>query len=360
MVTVIVTRHFDFGSEWQSAQEIWIQPYGILERKSVPTLAQFIRERIEPKVKEPDVENGEQRREKRFRWLRTALKLLSTHAIGRQPLDKITTEHVADYADHRLDGGLSLGTVNRELRVLRRILRIAVEWNVIENAPKVTMAGNEPFRIRVVGNSEFSQYLLHASPLLADVAVILNDTGLRPDELHRLRWEDMSFLNGRYGALSVRCGKTDAARRTFPMTPRVRCVLEARHVSADQPRSGWIFPTKDSKSGHMTHSTLRKAHSRAQKLSNVEPFPLYSLRHTFATRLALSPRMDAWTLCKIMGWSSLAVAMRYIHPSEEKVLEAFGQKPGLNETGDKTGDIAPLVAEPPVLELSVNPTIAVV
>jgi integrase len=200
---------------------------------------------------------------------------------------------------------------------------------------------------------------LCASPLLADVASILNDTGLRPDELHRLRWEDITFVNGRYGALSVCYGKTDAARRTLPMTSRVRCILEARHVSAGKPTSGWIFPAP-SKSGYMSHSSLKKAHAKALRLSKVAQFLLYSLRHTFATRLALSPSMDAWTLCKIMGWSSLAVAMRYIHPSEERVLEAFGQKPELSETGDKTGDSATAAAQQGMLELSVTHTAAVV
>jgi hypothetical protein len=70
------------------------------------------------------------------------------------------------------------------------------------------------------------------------------------------------------------------------------------------------------------------------KNSKVRPFLLYTLRHTFATRIA--PHVDAWTLCKIMGWSSLSVAMRYIHPSEERVLEAIarlgGHKNGHNES----------------------------
>jgi hypothetical protein len=37
-----------------------------------------------------------------------------------------------------------------------------------------------------------------------------------------------------------------------------------------------------------------------------------------------------------MGWSSLSVAMRYIHPSEDRVLDAFsgigGHKNGYNIT----------------------------
>jgi len=53
----------------------------------------------------------------------------------------------------------------------------------------------------------------------------------------------------------------------------------------------------------------------------VRPFVLYSLRHSFATKLA--SHVDAWTLCKIMGWSSLSVAMTYVHPSEDRVLEVI-------------------------------------
>jgi integrase len=165
------------------------------------------------------------------------------------------------------------------------------------------MAGAEPGRDRVVTEQKFSRYLVHASPLLADVAVILYNCGLRPDELHRLRWEDIGFASARYGTLSVREGKTAAARRTLPMTARVRCILEARHLSTGCSAPGWIFPSQDSKSGHITHASLRKAHQKALKMSKVRPFLLYSLRHSFATRLATSPSMDAGTLCKIMGWA---------------------------------------------------------
>jgi integrase len=338
--------------------ELALGHFGILEQKPIPTLAQFIAERIAPKATANDaVENDAPRRAKRFRWLRTAIKPLSTHAIGKLELDRITSEHVAAFVDARLDEDLSIGTVNRELRVLRRILRLAVEWNAVDKAPRVAMAGDDPFRVRVVTDSEFAQYLLHASPLLADVTSILNDTGLRPDELHRLRWEDLSFSTGRYGSLSVRHGKTKAARRPLPMTARVRCILEARSINAGRPTDGWVFAA-ESKSGHITHSSLRKAHARALLRSGVAPLPIYSLRHTFATRLALSPNMDAWTLCRIMGWSSLTVAMRYIHPSGDRVLAAFEHRE-LSSTGDKTGDSAPQGDQQPVLELSASPAVAV-
>jgi Phage integrase family/ATP dependent DNA ligase domain len=152
-------------------------------------------------------------------------------------------------------------------------------------------------------------------------------------------------------AVSVRFGKTDAARRTLPMTPRVRCILSGRHVGARSPAAGWIFPAP-TEEGHVNHDSLKKAHAKAIRLSKIQPFVIYSLRHTFATRIA--PHVDAWTLCKIMGWASLSVAMKYIHPSEQRVLAAFGQQAELSMSGDKSGDILPTTVEQRVLELSAN------
>jgi integrase len=84
------------------------------------------------------------------------------------------------------------------------------------------------------------------------------------------------------------------------------------------------------KSGQIDHNTLNKQHRNALTLSGVRPFVIYSLRHTFATQIA--PQVDAWTLCKIMEWSSLSVAMTYIHPSDERVLDAFSNA-GRHKTG---------------------------
>jgi hypothetical protein len=50
--------------------------------------------------------------------------------------------------------------------------------------------------------------------------------------------------------------------------------------------------------------------------------------------MRIAPHVDAWTFCKIMGWASLSVAMRYIHPSDGRALAAFTNRE-LIEGGDK-------------------------
>src|SRR5438105_9842125 len=140
-------------------------------------------------------------------------------------------------------------------------------------------------------------------------------------EVNPERWENVSFANGRHGTILITSGKTAAARRILPLTPRARAVLESRWNEVGKPAEGWVCPAP-TKSGHADHSTVKKQHIRALKPSGVRPFVLYSLRHTFLTRLAESG-CYAWSLARIAGWSDVSISKPYLHPSDEAVLAAM-------------------------------------
>jgi integrase len=214
--------------------------------------------------------------------------------------------------------------------VLRRALNLAVEWHVIDAAPKIKALGGERRRERVVTGEEEARYLAFASEPLASVAILLADTGMRPEECFRLRWESLIWLNGRNGTLRVTHGKTAAARRVLPMTSKVRNMLENRWIVAGKPEEGWIWPAR-TRSGHIEPNSIYGQHLAALQASNVRPFVLYSLRHTFLTRLGASG-CDAWTLARIAGHSSVAISSRYVHPSEDAVFEAMSRLGG-HKTG---------------------------
>src|SRR5207244_7629360 len=110
--------------------------------------------------------------------------------------------------------------------------RLAVEWGTLDSAPRIELLSGERHREHVVTREEETRYLAAASQLLSEVASVLADTGLRPDECHRMRWEEITWVNGRNGTLLVTHGKTAAARRVLPMTPRsqdgARTALDSR------------------------------------------------------------------------------------------------------------------------------------
>ena len=256
--------------------------------------------------------------------------------LAGSPLDQITGELASEFAAHRLRMGMQVSTANNSLRVLRRILNLAVEWNVLSAAPKVKVLSGERRRERVITLEEEARYLAAAPELLGSITSVLADTGMRPEECFRLARENVTWHNGRNGVLLVTTGKTAAARRVIPMTPRVRTVLESRWEAAGKPEEGWVWPAQ-TKSRHVEPSSLRKQHASTFKAlaeeaarrdeKPVRSFVLYSLRHTFLTRLGQSG-CDAWTLARIAGHASIAVSARYVHPSEDAVLDSMSRLGG--------------------------------
>jgi integrase len=68
---------------------------------------------------------------------------------------------------------------------------------------------------------------------------------------------------------------------------------------------------------------MQHPHEKAIEDAKLEGFPFYCWRHTFGTRAAQSG-MDRFTLARLMGHSSPAVAARYyIHVTESHVAAGF-------------------------------------
>ena len=282
---------------------------GIRERRPVPTLAEFAERDFLPFAYSTFAAKP-----KTLEYYTNGVKnLLAYEALVKMPMSAITTEKIRGHVAKRQNQGLQVSSINRELEVLRWMLRLASEWGKVEKAPpRVSMLSGERHRERVLTREEETVYLDAAPPLARDVAAILFDCGLRPGECFSLRPE-----NYRDGSIHILDGKTKAARRRIPVTQRVASILDMRLTSLE---GDWIFPAP-TKSGHIEKSSLRKQHRRACKESDVEAFVLYSIRHTCLTRWAAY--MDPHTLAYLAGHSDMATTRRYVHPEDHTVREAM-------------------------------------
>lgn len=258
-------------------------------------------------------------------------RLLTFAAIADAPLDAITGETVSRYARHRQEvAENSVVTVNGDLRTLRRILRLAVEWGRLDRAPIIHELPQSKGRDRVVSFAEEALYLAKASGNLRDAAILAVDTGMRPNsELFPLRWADVNLTpstEAPHGVVHVRQGKTDSAQRSLPLTPRAAEVLQRRRKAAEakseESPSPFVFPG-DGIKGHVI--SMQHPHVKALEDAGLKSFEFYCWRHTFGTRAAQSG-MDRFTLARLMGHSSPAVAARYyIHVTETHVAAGFGK-----------------------------------
>ena len=330
---------------------------GIREKKSVPTFSEFARTEFLPFIDSRFVNKP-----KTLEYYRNGVKSLSAFApIATANLDSISTADMTGFISKRRKAGLKVSSINRELEVLRRMLRLAFEWNTLERLPiRVQMLPGENQRDRVLMNEEESHYFkatiavgdailaAHAKALegiraargemprepedpflLRDVTTVLLDCGLRPEEAFRLRWQHL-----RDGALHIPYGKTENSRRRIPMTNRVEALLSMRR---QQDSVDWVFPAA-TRSGHIEKSSLKKQHSKAVALAKIEPFTLYTLRHTCLTRWA--SHMDPYTLAYLAGHSDFSTTKRYVHPQDQTVLAAMerAQKAGGGHSFGHSGE----------------------
>jgi integrase len=183
---------------------------------------------------------------------------------------------------------------------------------------KVNMLPGERRRERVISRDEELAYLAACLEPLRSLASLLADTGLRPEEAFRLRWESVNFNTHQ---ILVTHGKTAAARRSVTVSDRVFRVLARRYLKAGRPIEGWVFPAP-TRSGHAEPSTITKQHLRALREGGVSRFRLYDLRHTFLTRLGESG-CDPWTLARIAGHATIGISARYVHAGDQAVASAL-------------------------------------
>ena len=234
---------------------------GIRKKEPAPTLGKFCEDRITPWAEAATC------RKTWVDYYRPGLRCIQSYKpVADLRLDQITSEHAADFAAWRLSQGLQVSSVNSSLQVLRRVLHLASEWGLLDRSPLIRLLPGERHREHVVTPEEEERYLAAAPQLLASVAVALVDTGMRPDECFRLRWEAVSWAGGRNGTVLVTHGKTAAARRVLPMTPRVRAMLWDRWEAGNRPLEGWMWPSA-TQSGHIEASSLKKQHRKTLRLS---------------------------------------------------------------------------------------------
>jgi integrase len=256
-------------------------------------------------------------------------RLLTFAAIADALLNAITGDLAGRYARHRQEvAENSVVTVNGDLRTLRRLLHLAVEWGRLEHAPAVHELPQPKGRDRVLSFKEEALYLAKASGNLRDATILAVDTGMRPNsELFPLPWTDVDLtvrLESPHGVIHVRQGKTVSAQRSLPLTPRAAEVLQRRKKEAEAKpkKSAFVFPGAGN-SGYIT--SVQHPHAKAIEDAKLDSFEFYCWRHTFGTRAAQSG-MDRFTLARLMGHSSPAVAARYyVHVTETHVAAGFGK-----------------------------------
>ena len=227
-------------------------------------------------------------------------------------LDRITTEEVDSLA---LTG--SPAYLNQALRTLRSLLGKAVEWKVIAFAPKIVLM-KEAGREQIIDQETEAKLLAVAKQPVKDILIIIQDTGMRPEEVFRIRIENIDWTRR---LLFNPHGKTKASRRHVPLSERLLDVLLVRCAGK---REGWLFPSKRAACGHLT-TVAKQFRAACRDAGLPDSLVLYSARHTFGTA-AYEATGNLAVVMKVMGHTDVRTSMRYQHPALDSLREAIAER----------------------------------
>src|SRR5215472_11171071 len=146
-----------------------------------------------------------------------AIRCHLTPALGPRLLCDIGADTVASYQAKRKNAGASARTINKELQVLRQILKRHKLWANLQGDVKFE---REHSNIGKALPPEEEQKLLAAcasNPLLNAVVILALNTTLRKNEIRTLRWSQIDFEKR---TLTVGKSKTEGGSgRLIPLNP---------------------------------------------------------------------------------------------------------------------------------------------
>jgi integrase len=250
--------------------------------------------------------------------------------FGNIKLSDITSDVIEDFKEKRLSDGVRTATVNRDLAVLRRMMKLAERKMLINESPfrdvEFLEERKQRRRPHILTFEEEDRVLAAAMPHVRVLTVLILETGMRSNrEALALAWSDVDFVND---LIRVRDSKTKAGERTIPISARCKVeLLRWRNVVGPE-FSSYLFPQMHDPSKPMKN--VRRSWARALKDAGLEYFWIYDLRHTLASRLTqagVSPLFVA----QIIGHSGTSILDTYVRAVDEYRRDAIHKLENLRD-----------------------------
>lgn len=140
-------------------------------------------------------------------------------------------------------------------------------------------------------------------------------TGKRSGEVFGLTWDRVDF-DDCFIRFFVKSKKRNQAQN-YPMSPGVKALLQDA-LKLSVKGSGLVFTTKAGK-----RICYRSIWLRIKKRANLpEETRPHDLRHTFASRLLSSGKVDIYQMQKLLGHKDIRMTERYSHLADETLRKA--------------------------------------
>ena len=136
-------------------------------------------------------------------------------------------------------------------------------------------------------------------------------TGRRKSEILNLEWKDVDLKEKTITCRNTKNGKT----LSFPLNEKAFSVIKC---CFDNKISKFVFPAV---SGKNYYNAFTLVWDRLKNRIGLT-YRFHDLRHTYASHLASSGKVDIYTLKTLLGHQDITLTMRYAHLTDKAVKQA--------------------------------------
>jgi integrase len=246
----------------------------------------------------------------------TRCKTLVKH-FGTKRLDQITSEMIEGYKTVRRNSitirgtHLSQTSVNRELEILSKIFTKARDFGKVDHNPCRLVERFKKRKVipRYFTHDEEERLLAALTGTLAHlrpIVIVGIGTGLRPpSEIFNLRRSDVDFERN-----ALRAGTKTDEEREIPMSETVREVL--LELYNRNKESEYLFVSW--RTGDR-FKEVKNGFRRALKDAGIKGARLYTMRHTFGTRMG-EAGYSSYEIMALMGHRDIKTSAGYVHGTD--------------------------------------------
>ena len=290
-----------------------------------------------------------------------AIRCHLTPALGSRLLCDIGPDTISTYQARRKAANASARTINKELQVLRQILKRHKLWANLQGDVKFEREHND---VGKALSREEEKRLLSAcglNGLLNAVVVLALNTALRKNEIRTLRWSQTDFDKR---TVTVGRAKTQAGTgRLIPLNqPAFEALVKWAGHLIEAKAEDYVFPACEAAGIEREHpdkeridpsrpiTSWRSAWRAALKRAGLH-IRFHDLRHSCITKLAESQASEQ-TLMAIAGHVSRKMIEYYSHirmEAKRAAVDAIAAQPliiaeGVNQNVNQqqNGDSRPL------------------
>lgn len=242
--------------------------------------------------------------------------IVENHLIPAFPVKvaSIRRQDIQRYVTLR-SGKVSPYSIQKELNILKHLLRLCVEWEIVPiNPAQGVKSPRVPAgRIRYLQPTEL-RVLLEACPeWLRHFAMLAVCTGMRRGEVLGLRWLDIDLVHARIMLPQTKNGEG----RIVYLNQLAQDVLRSLAGTTQPKPLDKLFPDTSPEKASV-------AFKRACDSVGISDFRFHDLRHTAASWLRMSGA-DIHTVAQLLGHKDLRMAARYQHLSPAFLADAVGK-----------------------------------